>query len=297
MAYRALFDEKREFGIEFEGFGLSGLEIVELLGQEKIWAYCGDGFTKSNKWVLGKDSTIKHTYPIEIMSPILSGSKGLSVVERVCGVLSRTDLKTDESCGFHVHWNVSDFTGRSTINLLRLYGKYEKILDRFFNETRRRDCNKHCRSLVKQGGISWIYDLNKEFYFQAYQIAKEFERTQELENTTSSPSARHHKVNICAINKYGTVEFRQHHGTFDFQEIKNWIIFSQQLINRARDTMVGDGVATWDSLIRTLGLSEGQLRESMWREDKKYLREAREFYKEKIRGNRDEIVRDLQHTG
>lgn len=294
MAYRAFFDEKREFGIELEGFGLSGLEMVEVLESAGIPAYYGDAYRESDKWVVSRDGTIKHNYPVEIISPILLGSKGLKTIEKICSITSRTDLKTDESCGFHIHWNVSDFTGRSAINLLRLYAKYEKIIDRFFDQTRQGDTNENCRSLIKQGSIEWIYLLNKPFFYQAYQIAQEFETTQQLENTTSSPSSRHHKVNLCAINKYGTIEFRQHHGTFNFLEIKNWIIFSQQLINRAKNSIVGDGVATWDSLIRTLALSERQLQESLETPDKKLLRQAREFYRGKIKNESNGRIRELQ---
>lgn len=295
MAYRAVFDESRKFGVEIEGYGLSRLEIAEALEQKKFSVCLCDSYPKnSTQWTVGSDGTINQVYPVEIISPQLQGSTGLLEIEKVCEVLQKAGLKVDESCGLHVHWNVSDFTGHSALNLLRLYAKYEKILDYFFEENRRGDSNQHSRSLIKQGGIDWIYDLNKPFFYQAYQIALEFERTQKVEPASSFPAARHHKVNLCAINKYGTVEFRQHHGTLDFEEIKNWVVFSQQLIHRAKDTMVNEGVATWDSLIKTLGLGESQLRESVFRPDKKQLRETREFYKERYRENKNESVRDLQ---
>jgi len=95
-------------------------------------------------------------------------------------------------------------------------------------------------------------------------------------------------VNICAYNKYRTVEFRQYEGTFDYEKIKNWIVFSQQLMIRAKDTLVTEGVATWESLMKTLALTEPQLRESMDSPDKIYLREAREFYRKIYRKNRNE---------
>ncbi len=135
----------------------------------------------------------------------------------------------------------------------------------------------------------WLYRLQGAFHIHAYQIAQEFEATQSTDNTSSYPTARHHKVNICAYNKYRTVEFRQHEGTFDFEKIKNWIIFSQQFVNRAKDTVVMEGVATWESLLKTLALTEPQLKESMDSPDKILLREAREFYRKLYRQNRAEM--------
>lgn len=285
MGYRATFDEERKFGIELEGYGLSRLEICEHLEQEKILTSIGDTYSKSKgKWTVGTDGTIQHSYPIEIISPILSGSNSFNQIEKVCKILNRIGLQTDSRCGFHIHWSVPDYTGRDTINLLRLYAKYEKVLDLFFDPSRRENKNQNCRSLIKQEGISWIYSLNKPFYYQAHQIAQEFEKTQTLEHTTSLPSARHHKVNLCSINKYGTVEFRQHQGTFDFEEIKNWIIFSQQLVNRARDSMVSDGMVAWTTLIRTFALSDTQL-EYHLPEENKFLSSTREYYRKIYREN------------
>lgn len=298
MAYRAIFDSKRGFGIELEGFGLSRLEVVEALEEQKILCCICDTYSENRTiWTVGTDATISQLYPVEIVSPVLRGEAGLREIQKVCEILQKAGLRTDESCGLHIHWNVSDYTGHSALNILKLYAKYEKILDLFFEPQRRGDDNQHCRSLIKQGEIDWIHDLNRPFYYRAFQIAQEFEAAVPLKPATSFPSARHHKVNLCAINKYGTVEFRQHHGTLNFEEIKNWIIFSQQLIQRAKDTLVGEGVATWDSLIKTLALTDVQLHQSMPTPDKKLLRECREFYKKKYRENRNEPVRKLQLSG
>lgn len=298
MAYRAFFDDKREFGIELEGFGFSRLEIVEALEQERIPTSLGDSYSAGvQKWTIGFDSTIKQLYPVEIISPILSGEKGFHQVKKVCAVLNRMGFQTDQSCGFHIHWSVADYTGRSVINLLRLYGKYEKVLDFLFDESRRGDESDFAHSLIKEGGIGWTYILDKPFFYQAYQIAKEFEDTQRTKNKTSFPSARHHKVNVCAINKYRTIEFRQHQGTFDYEEIKNWLVLSQQLINRAKDSLVLEGISTWESMNKTLGLTESQLRESMETGDKFLLRDMRDFYRKIYRENKEKEKVYASHMG
>lgn len=285
MAYRAVVDWQRKFGIELEGYGLSSLEVAEQLENVGVLAAYGETYSKSlERWTVGRDSTIQQLSPIELISPPLT-LKELKQVEAVSWTMTQVGLKTDNSCGLHIHWNVSDYSGRSLVNLLRLYAKYEKVLDLLFHPSRREDRNQHCRSLIKGKSLDWIYRLNKPFYYRAYQIAKEFETTQHLSPVTSEPSARHHKINICAVNKYGTVEFRQHHGSLDFEEIKHWILFSQQLVLRAKDATIGEGAATWDSLIKTLGLSEKQLEESIDLPEKDCLRETRDFYRERYKRN------------
>lgn len=289
MAYRATFDEKREFGIELEGFGISRLEMTEGLQQKKISARVGDGFDKNLPgWTVTQDGTIKDTYSLEIVSPILHGEKGLLEIKKVCDVANKLKIDVDESCGLHIHWGVSDYTGRSMINLLRLYGKYEKNLDFIFHPLRREDHNPFAHTLIKNGNMNWLYRLNVPFYYHAFQIAQEFEATQMTSNTSSYPVARHHKVNICAYNKYRTVEFRQHEGTFDFEKVKAWVVLSQQLVNRAKDTLVMEGVATWESMMRTLALTDTQLNESVETPDKTILRETRDSYRKIYRENKKE---------
>lgn len=304
MAYRAAFSDKREFGVELEGYGLSRLETVELLGSVKVGAYVNDNFsTNSEKWTVATDGTIKQKSPLEIISPRLRGLKGLEEVRKVCAVLQKGGLKTDESCGLHIHWDVSDYTGHSMVNLLKLYAKYEKILDYFFDPSRRGDENNHARSLIKPHKPDWIYALNRPFFYRADQIAQEFEKTQTLDPVTSFPSARHHKINLCSFNKYGTVEFRQHQGTFDWMAVENWIVFTQQLVNRSKDSTVNEGIATLESLMRTLGLTDQQL--NLWEDlpDKRIesprkdlLIRSRDYYKKIYRENKreNEAVHELQ---
>lgn len=289
MAYRATFDDKREFGIELEGFGVERGKFFDALAQKKIPVCMNERFNRDiPQWTVTTDGTVTANHPLEIISPILHGEKGLTEIKKVCDVANKLGIKTDESCGFHIHWSAGDYTGRSMINLLRLYGKYEKNLDFIFHTSRREDNNPFAHTLIKHNNLNWLYRLNGPFYYHAYQIAQEFEATQATENQTSHPTARHHKVNICAYNKYRTVEFRQHEGTFDFEKIKAWIVLSQQLVSRSKDTLVIEGVTTWESFMRTLALTDQQLNQSVETPDKKIIRSARDFYRKIYRENKKE---------
>jgi hypothetical protein len=43
--------------------------------------------------------------------------------------------------------------------------------------------------------------------------------------TNNDCEDKYYKLNLCSLNKYGTLEFRQHKGTLEFNEIQHWIKF------------------------------------------------------------------------
>lgn len=287
MAYRAAIDVFRKFGVEIECYGLSQLEVIEKLEENNIPAcYCNDYFMGIYTWSVGKDGTINQPYPIEVKSPILDFSQ-IDRVEKVVKILSEMELKTDSSCALHVHWNVSDYAGWDIANLLKLYIKFEPVLDLLVAFWRRGNNNDHCRSLIKNNIWQWIDSL--DVTLPAYQISKEFQKAYRLEKVTSFPSARHHKLNICAINRYGTVEFRQHQGTLDWEEIKNWILLTGQMVGRARDGSCinpSEKISLGD-FIRTMTLGDSQL-DCDSAEEWLLLAGMRDFYKKKYRKNKND---------
>lgn len=52
----------------------------------------------------------------------------------------------------------------------------------------------------------------------------------ELEKTITGRS-RYFKLNSQSYWRHGTVEFRQHSGTIEFEKIKNWLFFCARLID------------------------------------------------------------------
>lgn len=313
MAYRAFLDENRHFGVEIECFGANRETLKLRLTEWGILSTVEDKYRNEDRevWTIGVDNTIQERNPIELISPRLRGMNGLSEVRRaVAAIYPRIypfKLEINSSCSFHVHWDVADFTGRDVIDLLKLYAKYEPVIDLLVAPDRRGDQNNHCRSLIKgkDNDFDWIDRLATKPYPQAFEVAKEFERTQGLEGTTSSPSARHHKVNLVAILKYGTIEFRQHQGTLNFEEMQNWILLTGQMVNRAKTKInTQPGEANLGEFIRLLGLSYGQLKPSYWKsayatekgkrivkeKDFRLLSEMREYYKEKYRENKKDVI-------
>ncbi len=97
------------------------------------------------------------------------------------------------------------------------YAKYEKTIDAFMAKSRRESVSTYTMSIE-----SW----------PAVPAMQRAQTPQELANAVpgSSDTRRYHKVNLEAFRKYGTLEFRQHQGTADFEKIKNWVLFLQYFI-------------------------------------------------------------------
>ena len=51
---------------------------------------------------------------------------------------------------------------------------------------------------------------------------------------------RYCKINIFPFRNYGTVEFRQHPGTLDPDEIINWVRFLRSFVTLTNEHTIGD---------------------------------------------------------
>lgn len=272
MTYEAMFDEQRTFGIDTEVYGVDpglittsfrawGLDTIQI------------DYTKSSlfTWRVSKDSSIKGPNPVEIVSPILCGRDGLEKVDRAVNVLYNLGCEVNKSCGLHVHWSIQDYTGKNVLSLLRLYAKFEGVIDYLVSPSRRGNENKYCRSMVKDSDLRWVTELDRTERKRALEIALLF-GTRHIEWNTDEETgrpldrgSRYHKVNLSAYTQYGTAEFRQHQGTVNSNKTINWIVFTQQLVNKAKYVPVSKQVSakpTLGELLRVLGLVDYQLERS-----------------------------------
>lgn len=238
MAYFAHFDELRTFGVEIECFGAANVSILKALGRRGVVCAVIDHTDEvQTTWRLSKDNSIEGEAPIEVVSPILFGRAGLIEVSKVLEALREAGCEVNYTCGFHVHWNCGDYTGKNMLSLLRLYAKFEAVIDRFVDPGRRGNINKNCWSMVKDGGIDWVTSLDPTERMRASEIAAQFE-IRYHETSPEPRTSRYHKVNIQSYPMYGTVEFRQLEGTLETEKAIHWIVLTQQFVNKAKAVTV-----------------------------------------------------------
>lgn len=199
------------FGVEIEAYNCSRERLARELRDAGIQVSVeGYNHDTRNHWKLVTDSSLEGRDTFELVSPILVGEEGLKELETVCWVLDACDVKVNESCGFHVHMDASDFNMDAWKNLALSYKHIERIIDSFMPRSRRD--NRYCKSMrslseARIARAATIRDLQQAF-----------------------DNNRYYKVNLEAYSRHRTVEFRQHSGTINFAKMEKWIRFLNGLI-------------------------------------------------------------------
>lgn len=209
------FNEERTFGVEIEFQG-NREEVARLMNAKGVRAYV-EGYNHSTKsyWKLIPDSSCGY----ELVSPPLKGREGLEQLKKACEALKEAGASVDRRCGLHVHHDINDYDAKQIANIFAIYIKLEKTIDTFVPNSRRANNNRYCRSLFQYTTPQTILDK-----------LKAVKTIRDIENIWST---RYLKVNFQSYVKYGTIEFRQHSGTTEFDKMYNWILLTQQIVNMA----------------------------------------------------------------
>lgn len=200
---------QRRFGIEIEGFGISKDQVRNALVAAGINVEVF-GYTHRHiqSWKIVNDSSVHNGNGWEVVSPILKGEEGLAEVIRVAEALDRAGAKVDRSCGFHVHVDAAGVTPAEMKALVERYARFEGDIDAFMPVSRRAGNNVYCRSM--QDYTQFLGETNQGNSVFLRRIDEH---------------KRYYKVNLHAVVRHGTIEFRQHSGTRNAQKISNWIEF------------------------------------------------------------------------
>lgn len=147
---------------------------------------------------------------IELVTPVLEGDEGFRVLHHTCDCLQRAGARADSTCGLHIHIDASGMTINQIVSILREYQRLESYIDLRVHTDRRGNQCKFARTLK----------------------GKDYEHITSLDELLSIMPEKNYKVNVKSLRKYGTIEFRQHQGTINFEEIRSWIIFIMLLCKR-----------------------------------------------------------------
>lgn len=215
-------DNCRNFGIEIECFSTCAtiVEMVVQALQERGVDCTFEGYSHEvvDRWKIVTDSSIKGSYAIEVVSPILRGRKGLQQLRRVLAVLRGLGCQVNYSCGIHVHHEVKDFNLEALKSVFAYYKAHELIIDSIVARSRRGN-NSYCKSL--------------------------------LFSSDEFPKSRYSKLNYQSFAKYGTIEFRQHQGSLSFSKVLNWIEFTQAIALKAQGA---NEAPSLEKMLKILGL-------------------------------------------
>lgn len=183
----------------------------------------------TSAWKITTDGSVSGG--IEIVSPVLRDMEDL---EKVCAVLTELEneglIAVNRDCGLHVHHDINDYDTSDVKKVFRLYDKYEEAIDKFMPHSRRGNDNRWCSSVRsgrngrmadKMENAETMQDIFNEFGIYGYRS-----------------NARYVKLNICSYIQHGTLEFRHHSGTVDFEKIKNWVLITHKMVEVCKEKKV-----------------------------------------------------------
>lgn len=158
------------------------------------------------------------SYGEEFRSGILQGDRGFELIKRQCDTLVHNGYKTDSSCGFHCHIDARDLTKEQLLNITSFIVAFENIIYSFLPKSR--------QSGSYSLPLSWSKpDLDAEKNTKCPRFEKEF-----LDGIN-----RYRGFNLQAFAKHGTIEFRYHSGTIDYEKIQQWVNLCLRIVEYQKD--------------------------------------------------------------
>lgn len=199
-------------GAEFEIFGPTRAEIIQAYRDKKLNIESESyNHTTRSYWKIVMDASVTGSNGCEVVSPVLTGTKGLVELRKALQALAACGALVNRSTGLHIHFGARGLSLQQWKNLLINYHGLEPIIDDMMQQTRRN--NQYARSLRDISG-----------FVQKVQDADNFNELRSILGT------RYRKVNLESYDRHGTVEFRQHAGNVEIDSVINWVLFLHYLI-------------------------------------------------------------------
>ncbi len=196
------------FGIEIECIGLNTHQAARAL-QTNGYACANEGYTHNvmRTWKVVTDGSLSsRNGACEVVSPPLRGNDGLNEIRSVMKVLRDAGARVNVSCGMHIHIGVDSLTRTQQANLIKAHQRFQPAWDALLTERRVADGRWASRRNVTN----------------ADRLAEQWETSTDV-RTLSRQTNRYHALNINSFYKYGTFEFRLHHGSLNGKNATAWI--------------------------------------------------------------------------
>lgn len=191
-------------------------------------------YIKKDTWVVKEDQTIGpdagYYEGAEIQSPVLKPEIVDLDIDMVCDALWEIHADVNVTCGLHVHISDRYLSTTDKAKLAWQAIRNERTIDSLHMPVRRDSRNEFTAGWSDKNGLlrgGSIADMRKDL-----KSVSEYEQLISVVN----PAGRRYKVNFRTLESdLPTVEFRQHHGTIEAEDIIQWknfvSCFTQYSIN------------------------------------------------------------------
>ena len=262
------FNNNRGFGVEIEYIrptNISKQDIcdaltvnchVEEYNHDTVpyWKIVTDASVKadpSNPHSDAEDHYNGYVGDNEIVSPILYGESGFEQLKEILSVLNRMGCKVNYSCGLHVHHDITDTmvkgkkeSEKFLMNLIKFIAKYEHLIYKMVAPSRldsrqystpvRKDYFGYNREGVTESSLKGMIRQLKDDCSRKYR-----NNDTSIDRANNSPNVQLNRgcgLNLQNVWTRGSVEFRYHNGSLNFDKIVSWIVFTQAIVNKVEQT-------------------------------------------------------------
>ncbi len=190
-------------------------------GVELETSSCSDygGWLDKDTWGVVEDGSIRGK---EFVSAPIYGNDGLRAIEVFCNSASDSGFRVNDSCGFHLHCDLSDTTADNRKAIALAYHYTRELWHDFIDRDRYDTCYSRMNWPKHEGG-------------HKYWGRKECIDGHDHPNTND----RYVWINWQAFAKHSTIEIRSHHATINGREVCNWIKAHTMFIDAVSNMTVG----------------------------------------------------------
>lgn len=206
------------FGIEIECVGLNTRQAAHALRNAGI--NCEDpGYTHATMatWKVVTDGSLNSRRgSCEVVSPVLSGTDGLTEVRTVMMVLRNAGARINESCGMHIHIGVDTLEQQEQVNIMQAYSEWQWAFTAFI--------------LERRVNGSWSKLRTRQTWDN---LINEWENSSDLRYTARNHD-RYFAFNVASFQRHGTFEMRSHHGSLNGTNACAWIAMHLAFFDAAK---------------------------------------------------------------
>ena len=227
------FNESRTFGVEIEFLvnARNNDSVANWMTAHGVECQVQNYNHRDQKiWKIVTDSSAGY----ELVSPPLKGEEGFNQLKVACDALKAARCKVDRNCGLHVHQDAHDLNVQSFKRLYFLYIRYEGTIDSMMPKSRRGNNNQYC------GSMRYNYHGYGSTSGTQFVVSKinQIKKAKTVADIDSVYCSRYKKLNAQSYIRHGTIEFRQHAGTVEFEKIRNWVILTNLMVEKAKTSRV-----------------------------------------------------------
>lgn len=220
---RIKVNDSRTWGVEIEFYApLTRAQVAQRLTDAGVTTYAEEyNHSRRSHWKIVTDASVGYRGALrgmELVSPPLAGEEGWKQLRAALKTLRSLGAEVDRSCGIHVHHDARDLSVQAWKRLLSATLKFETVIDSFHPQSRR---NNQYANTMTNSTHTYSYEPATIERIQACSTRAEL---------TNFYRTRYMKVNTHSFVKHGTVEFRQHAGSLNFEKVLNWVALTQRIV-------------------------------------------------------------------